>query len=330
MNDRAVSLLEQYDLEVLRTRKGRGAILCETSNGLYIFKEYEGALEKLKFQNKLLCDLKEKGFDCVEQIVPARDGSLIVTDFDRTRYFLKTYYEGRECNINDDTERKEAVRFLAKIHKSLVVPPSVETYPKTDILSEFEKHNREMKKVRRFLQDKGQKNGFEIYLLKKYDTFYDKAVLVTEDMKSYFSAAEKEYLCTKKPVCHGDFQYHNLLKTENGFALVNFEKSVVDYQVRDFYYFLRKLLEKNNWSPSLGEELIFEYNEEFPMGLYDMLQLYYRFSYPEKFWKIVNFYYNNSKVFIPDKTCEKLERLVETEDMRQMFLRHLSDFIQKV
>jgi hypothetical protein len=46
VNDRAVSLLEQYDLEVLRTRKGRGAILCETSNGLYIFKEYEGSLEK--------------------------------------------------------------------------------------------------------------------------------------------------------------------------------------------------------------------------------------------------------------------------------------------
>ena len=54
VNDRAVSLLEQYDLEVLRTRKGRGAILCETENGLYIFKEYEGSLEKLNFQNELL------------------------------------------------------------------------------------------------------------------------------------------------------------------------------------------------------------------------------------------------------------------------------------
>ena len=65
MNDRAVSLLEQYDLEVLRTRKGRGAILCETSNGLYIFKEYGGSLEKLLFQDKLLKSLKEQGNDFV-------------------------------------------------------------------------------------------------------------------------------------------------------------------------------------------------------------------------------------------------------------------------
>ena len=40
MNDRCVSLLDNYDVEVLRTTKGRGAILCETNQGMLIFKEY--------------------------------------------------------------------------------------------------------------------------------------------------------------------------------------------------------------------------------------------------------------------------------------------------
>ena len=40
MNDRAVELLEQYEIEVLRTRKGRGAIVCDTNQGCLIFKEY--------------------------------------------------------------------------------------------------------------------------------------------------------------------------------------------------------------------------------------------------------------------------------------------------
>ena len=47
MNDRAVALLEQYDVEVLRTRKGRGVILCDTNRGLLVFKEYEGNEAKL-------------------------------------------------------------------------------------------------------------------------------------------------------------------------------------------------------------------------------------------------------------------------------------------
>lgn len=327
MNDRAVSLLEQYDLEVLRTRKGRGAILCETSNGLYIFKEYEGSLEKLEFQNELLKRLKEQGKECVEQIVPTKEGSLIVTDYERTNYFLKTYFEGRECNINDENERVEAVKFLADIHKDMSAPLNLEFYPKSNIILEFEKHNREMKKVKRYLRDRSQKNGFEIYLMQNYDLFYDKAIEATENLKEFFTDLEQEYLDKKRPICHGDFQYHNLLKTGDGFALINFEKCVVDYPVRDLYYFLRKLLEKNNWSTALGEELIYAYNDVFPLCAYDMIQLYYRFAYPEKFWKIVNFYYNNRKVWVPDKVCEKLGKLIQAEDMRQNFLDYLSEML---
>ena len=259
--------------------------------------------------------------------MPTKEGELIVTDFDRTNYFLKTYFEGRECNINDEAERKEAVQFLAQIHKVLAVPEDVQFYPKANIVSEFEKHNREMKKVKRFLRDKSQKNGFEIYLMQNFDIFYEKALVVTANLTEYLTDLEKEYLETKKPVCHGDFQYHNLLKTDKGFALINFEKSVVDYQIRDLYYFLRKLLEKNNWSVQLGEELIYAYNENLPLGAYDMIQLYYRFAYPEKFWKIVNFYYNNSKAWIPDKTCEKLGKLIQAEETRQVFLEHLENLL---
>lgn len=327
VNDRAVSLLEQYDLEVLRTRKGRGAILCETSNGLYIFKEYEGSLDKLGFQDELLKNLKARGKDCVEQIVPTKEGNLIVTDLDRTNYFLKSYFEGRECNINDENERIEAVKFLAGIHKEMYVEKTDEYCPKADILIEFEKHNREMKKVKRFLRDKSQKNGFEIFLMQHFDEYYNKALEATENLKEFYNDLEKEYIEEKRPICHGDFQYHNLLKTETGFALINFEKCVSDYPVRDLYYFLRKLLEKNNWNKEMGETLIYAYNEVLPLCAYDMIQLYYRFAYPEKFWKIVNFYYNTRKVWVPDKVCEKLGKLIVAEDLRQEFLDHLSEML---
>ena len=79
-----------------------------------------------------------------------------------------------------------------------------------DIL-EFEKHNREMKKVKRFLRDKSQKNGFEIYLMQHYDGFYNKALEATENLKDFANDLEAEYIDLNGPVCHGDFQYHNLL-----------------------------------------------------------------------------------------------------------------------
>ena len=34
VNDRVLAVLEKYDIEVLRSWKGRGAILCETKTGI--------------------------------------------------------------------------------------------------------------------------------------------------------------------------------------------------------------------------------------------------------------------------------------------------------
>ena len=73
--------------------------------------------------------------------------------------------------------------------------------------------------------------------------------------------------------------------------------------------------------------MIYAYNEVLPLCAYDMLQLYYRFAYPEKFWKIINFYYNNRKVWIPDKTYEKFGKLIRDEEKRQEFLDNLSKML---
>ena len=90
--------------------------------------------------------------------------------------------------------------------------------------------------------------------------------------------------------------------------------------MRDLYLFLRKLLEKTNWSVPLARGLLDVYGRISPLSAVDFLQLYYRFAYPEKFWKIVNFYYNSRKVWIPGRHMEKLERLLIQQGVKKAFL----------
>ena len=104
MNDRAVELLEQYDIEVLRTRKGRSAIVCDTDKGCLIFKEYAGNDERAALQNRLLQAIRETDVLQTEAIVPDREGQLLVRDSDGNAYILKTWQDGRECNIGDRGE----------------------------------------------------------------------------------------------------------------------------------------------------------------------------------------------------------------------------------
>ena len=322
MNDRAVNLLENYDIEVLRTAKGRGAILCEAKQGYYIFKEYVGPHNKLKFQNEVLKTVSEECKVLVEQLVTTKEGELFVKDGDQTTYILKTYFSGKECNVRDMEECKQALRTLAQLHKGLKMPAEnpedISQVFRIDL--EYEKHNKELKKVRRFLRERSQKNDFELFLLGHYDFFLEKAIQVTEELLSY--DVEKDYMYTLEQgyICHGDYQYHNLLKNDKKMAVINFEKCVRDNPVRDLYLFLRKLLEKNNWNTELGRELIDVYQKENSLSAQDCIQLYYRFAYPEKFWKIVNFYYNTGKAWIPEKNMEKLKQVIEGEKNKQEFL----------
>ena len=219
MNDRAISLLDQYEIEVNRTWKGRGAILCESDQGLLIMKEYAGPVEKVKFQDYLLKHIMESGAVRVESILRTKEGEMIVYDQDRVAYIVKTYCEGRECNHRDSQECSQAVRTLANLHKvsNLSGREMLQEQPVFHIEKEYEKHNRELKKVRRFLREKSQKTDFEIYLMKHYDYFLDIALQITEELQ-YYAYEEDAY---EFPiVCHGDYQYHNIIQTEAGICLL--------------------------------------------------------------------------------------------------------------
>lgn len=332
MNDRAVSVLENYEIEVLRTWKGRGAMMCESDKGLLILKEYTGPKDKIIFQDALLRTIKQQGFDLVENILKTKEGEYIVYDQDRTPYILKTYFEGRECNIRDTRECMQAVKTLAKLHKASCLDtqayPWIENKAKFRIDKEYEKHNRELRKVRKFLKEKSQKTNFEIFLLKHYDYFFDLALQTAEEVRFYMREEKEETGRSSCYICHGDYQYHNILVTKgsneekDGMAVINFEKYIRDNPVRDLYLFMRKLLEKNSWSIELGTLLINAYNEERTISYEEYNQLYYRFVYPEKFWKIVNFYYNSGKAWIPGRNLEKLEKLLNQEEEKISFLEN--------
>lgn len=325
MNDRAVSVLEEYDFEVLRTWKGRGAILFETKEGTRILKEYTGMTEKLVWQNTLLTHIKEQGDQSVEEILPNKEGELWTKDQDQITYIVKTYPQGRECSIRDTKECEQAMERLAGLHRSMHMEPGQDTGVRIPLplSKEYEKHNRELKRVRRFLRDKSQKSDFEFYLLKHYDLFFHKAVTVSKEWEQYCEGNRNALSGAGDVWCHGDFQHHNIMLDGDDMSVINFEKCGIDSQVRDVYLFLRKFLEKTNWSVASGERLLKAYENKNPLCKEDRIQLYYRLLYPEKFWKIVNFYYNAGRSWLPGKNAEKFEKLLRQEDEKEQFLREL-------
>lgn len=314
----AMNILNKYDIEVLRSWKGRGAILCETKTGIKILKEYKGSPKRLCTQQKLLQKIKENGYLQVEEVIPNKEGEYITKEDDMTAYYLKEYKEGTECNNKEFRDCSKTIENMAALHKAMELPQLAEEerISPYSLPLELEKHNREIRRVKKYLKEKSKKNDFEMFLHLNYDFFYRKAECIMEEIEP-----KKEMFTVKGGTfCHGDLQHHNVLLKEQQVFFINFEKYVLDNPTRDLCLFFRKMMEKNNWSVELGKEILQKYERQRALSLEDRYQLFYRLSYPEKFWKIVNYYYNSSKQMIPGKNLEKLVKIMEQEEKKSIFM----------
>lgn len=322
VNDRTMAVLEKYDIEVLRSWKGRGAILCETKSGMKILKEYKGSPERLSLQQELLQNIIHNGYTDIEEILFTKEGELLAKDEDMVSYYLKEYKEGKECNIKEYKDCSKTVEQMALLHKAMKMPEFVEEkkIEPYNLVQEFEKHNKELRHIKKYLKRKRQKNEFEYYLYQHYDNFWIKAEKILEDVKKHSLLFSEENLRKAGTICHGDFQHHNAVFTNEGIFLINFEKFVLDSPMRDLSLFFRKMMEKNNWSKELGQFILESYQKKRKISQEEKYQLYYRLSYPEKFWKIANFYYNSPKTWIPEKNMEKLKKIWVQEEEKTFFL----------
>lgn len=327
MNDRAISLLENYDFTVIKTHKVRGAFVCETDRGLKIMKEYQAPVSKLGLMDVLLRAVAEDARVCVDTLVADKEGAFVSHDRDGIGYVVKDYFEGRECSPRDIGDLKLAMHSLALLHEGLFWP-EVELpqgLHRFDLEEDLARQNKGLKKIRSFIRGRGRKTEFELALLDAYPTFLEQAIRVetratAEDFNAFYNEVEN-----KKQFAHGDFQYHNVLFGKEKAIVINFEKCQWDSRVRDVALFLRKTLEKADWDAALGSSLLKEYEMINPLTDGERRQLFYRLAYPEKFRKIANFYYNSNKAFLSGQYMSKLENIIRLEKSKAAFLRKAFD-----
>ena len=105
---------------------------------------------------------------------------------------------------------------------------------------------------------------------------------------------------------------------------MNFEHWHYEPQTEDLCLFMRKILEKNNWDPALGRQMVEQYSRKRPLSDGEFRNLKLRLSYPWRYWKLVNYYAANQKVWISRKNIEKIEQATALWKPWQYFLRSFS------
>ena len=307
MYDYGLSTLSRYPLTLENSWRVRGALLCRTGEGIFLLKEFRGSRAKLEKQQELLCKLQEKGF-LVDAFLKNDEGELVTEDANGTAYTLRCWYEGRECDTRSEEDVRNGVRLLAELHNSMRLPFEKESKARS-LEDEYRRHNQELRKIRKFIYKKGPSGTFETEYLASADAFLKKG----EEALTLLNASAYPELIrdaeASGTVCHGEYNQHNVLMTQNRAAAVNFQNWNYDVQMADLYGFMRKILEKYRWDTELAERMLKQYHQTRRISPEEWENLRIRFTYPEKYWKLANYYYCHKKAWISEKTVEKLQRL---------------------
>lgn len=353
MNDRALKVLEQYELEVTATRRGRGSYICETPQGLRILSDYTGSENKALFENCVMEKIREGGYHGVDVILPNKEGQLISRDWEGNKYVVKEWYVGRECDTSSENEILAAVGNLARLHRLMQLEPENEfrkSFTAQTPIAEIRAQNAELKKIRSYIRKKNDKCQFERLLLNCFENYYEQAAEAEEKLagaggalaepgekmsgtRGALAEPGKRMPGTggalaqpgEKPasVCHGDYNHHHVLMCGYEIATTNFEYCKFDFQVNDLYRFMRKILEKHDWNQRLGMRMLERYTLERPISREERRLLYVRMLYPEKFRKLANHYYGSNKAWVSGRFLEKLENLNRQEEKKDRFVKLL-------
>ena len=116
MREYELEVLEQYDIEVKGTRKIRGAFFCDTKEGTMLLKEADVSDRRAPLLYAVLSSLEKAGYPNVDIPVYNKEGQLVSVSRDGSRYMLKKWFSGRECDVKKEFEILQASRNLADLH----------------------------------------------------------------------------------------------------------------------------------------------------------------------------------------------------------------------
>ena len=323
MDEKHSEVFRQYDLKVYNMYRARGAFLLETNQGLKLFKSFEDSENHLLYENKVKEVLVNKGFHNVDIILPNKEGAFITADSQGTKHIIKNWFDGEECNLKELKDVYAAAKNLAIIHSALegIIEEKENTVCQPNLEELFDKHNKELKRVKTYIWNKKQRNEFELAFLLIFDFFYEDAKKATAMLEDYGYRSFYEDCLNKGLCCHGNYTYHNIIITKEGVAVTNFEKCCCGVQIMDLYQLLRKCMEKTNWDKNYGKTILNGYESVRSMSKVEYQMLYLMLLYPEKFWKVTNYYINNKKSWISQRNIQKLTILQEQAPYKEEFLK---------
>lgn len=299
----------------------KDAYVAVTSAGKKLVKRVLFSPERLIFVHGAKEHLVDRGFAGVDRYDVTKEGEPGFRCGD-CLYAMTDYIEGRESCFDDDEDLKKAAETLAALHRASAgyVPPdgSMTRDDLGKLPAYFSKRMNDIRKMRK--QAKKGKSRFDHLFLQHADRFINMGenALYRLSVSSYDSLVESARM--ERSFCHHDYTHHNILLDGQRVTVTNFDYCCFELRAYDVANLIRRKMRRCGWDISKTVLIAESYNRISPLGTEELEIIGIMLEFPQKFWRVVNRYYNSRRSWSEKVFLGRLEEVIEETGPLMAFL----------
>lgn len=285
----------------------RGAWRLTTGGQDFLLKPVRLSAKECAFVDAALSHLARAGLP-TPRLVPGPNGESACR-LGRRRYQLFTWQPGEEADYLKPGHAEAAAAALARLHLAGegFRPP----FPRFRVL-----HGAWPRRLVRRLADlsnfaaqaEANPARFARHYARLAPAWQRAAARALLELAASSYPALAAAAARRGGLCHHDPAHHNVLLTEGGPVLVDFDYAVADLGLHDLANLLRRVLRLTGWNADRGVAVVEAYREFAPFGQAEAAVLLPLLRFPEDAWMLGRQYFTEQRAWPAERYLDALAR----------------------
>ena len=323
MKEIAEKIRDNFNIDVSNISPFRDNYIIYSNSKKILLKKVLMSPERICFIHNAKKHLMKNNFQCLDEYLLSKNDEPYIK-INNTLYTLTPIIDGIEINFEKSDDVINSSYLLANFHKfsrGFFLPEN--TFVKDELgklPSVYKKRLNEIKKVKKIASS--TKTKFDYLLLEYIDYFFNLGTKVIDKLEksNYMDLVHK----TKKEgsFCHHEFTHNNIINNNGIYFLINFEFCCYELKIYDLCNLIKRKLRKCNWDIKEAKKILDFYQEKIPLSNDEFYIMKLMIMFPQKFWRVINSYYNSKKNLSEKIYITKLNNVINE-------ITPIEDFLEK-
>ena len=322
MNELHEILTSQYDIDINNISSFRDNYIVFNSSSKMLLKKANMSENRINFIHKAQQHLIQNGFTRIDSFICNKNNEPYIK-LNNNLYTLRKLLDGTEVNFEKSQDVMNSCFLLADFHKSSKnFSLSPDSFKKDDLGTlplVYQKRLAEIRRVKKIALK--NKTKFDYLLLDYIDYFYNLGNEVIKKLETSNYNKLVDITRSEGSFCHHEFTHNNIITKNDTYFLINFDFCSYELKIYDLCNLIKRKLRKCNWDIREADKIIHFYNKKVSLSADELYIMKLMIMFPQKFWRVINTYYNNKKNLSDRIYMSKLNDVINEIKPMEEFIR---------